>query len=270
MNDQELIELLRSHDQAVTRGWRCPDENLLAAYIHKQLSEEKRRQLDSHFASCNACLETLGLLIGAKETPREEVPAALLVRARSLAEFKPGAVWRWRWALATATACALIVVLLSIWRARDSQYTPGTDDLVAMKTEPTPEQLIPPSVKPSVPSPGLVVQKPKSSEKLAPVLRGANDELKPTLIFPREGANVNIQQQSIRWTAVAEASFYEVTIVAPDGGHILTQPTNATEFSLRAQNLPIGGKYFVSVTAHLNGNRTVKSDLVGFHVNAKP
>jgi hypothetical protein len=101
-------------------------------------------------------------------------------------------------------------------------------------------------------------------------VRGTNDVQKPVLVFPRNGGIVNSEQPAIRWKPVPDASFYEVTIVTIDGGHVLTQSTNATEFSVHDQPLQTGEKYFVTVTVHLNANRTVRSEPVSFHVTSKP
>ena len=264
MNDQELITLLRS-TRTSRESRYCPVENQFVAYIHKQLSERQRQELEMHFAECGTCLEALSFLVKAEDALPETVPAALLVSARSIAEPKRSFVWRWRWAFATATACVLILVFLGVWRLRSS-HDNVPQQLVASNIEPTRTPI-------SVPSPSLqkpVVQSPKAPEVRTPAVRGSSDTLKPVLLLPRNGGTLSGEQPAIRWKPMADANLYEVNVVTTDGGHVFTQSTTGTQLTMHDQPLQPGKKYFVTVTAHLSGNRTVRSDLVSFHVTGKP
>ena len=266
MNELELINLLGSKETSSAKTRACPDENLFASYIHEKLSQEKKRELETHFADCDACLETVSILITTGSTPSELVPPALLVRARALAEPKPRFVWRWRWAFATASACVLVLAF-GISRYRNSDDGPPAK-LVAIKTAPlrTPIVLPSPTVTESTP----MVQKPTTPNVHSPALRGAADTLKPVLVSPRNAGTLSSEQPTIRWKPVTDATFYEVTVVTTDGGHVLTQSTGATELSLHDQPVRAGEKYFVTVTAHLGSNRTVRSEPVSFHVISRP
>ncbi|HEY3039914.1 MAG TPA: hypothetical protein VGJ66_14325 [Pyrinomonadaceae bacterium] len=94
MEEKELTRLLRSNVDATKRGWRCPDDNQLAAYVNRQVAEPGRQKLEAHFASCKACLETLAFVAQAFDEPSAySVPAHLLARARSLADNKRPVVW---------------------------------------------------------------------------------------------------------------------------------------------------------------------------------
>ena len=188
MSERELTALLRSKKRGnPKRGWRCPDNNKLAAYVNGQLANE-RKSLETHFANCTACLETLSFLAQSVDEPLEAVPANLLARARSLGNKKPVVVWRWRWAMATATACLLMVVLLAVWRARVQDQSIPTD-LVAQQHQPDQPNIQLPSVEQTAKSQptatsGKPVQSPHPIELRAPVIRGPEDQLKPSCCFP--------------------------------------------------------------------------------------
>ena len=266
MSEKELTTLLRSQIRRNTkRGWRCPDNNQLAAYLNGQ-SDQKRSTLEAHFADCKSCLETLAFLTRTVDEPAlESVPSHLISKARSLAVKKP--ITTWRWAFAAATACLLLVFSIAVWKIRSVQNQTPPTDLIAQKTEPPrPVEIASPTTKPSRNEPIPPVQKPKPTEGRAPLVRGENDQLKPTLISPREGSVLRSAQQPIRWQPVADASFYEVSVVSEDGSPVFTERTSNTEFQMKG--LPDGGKFFVRVVAHLSGGRTVRSDLVGFRLSA--
>ena len=272
MSERELTALLRSKKRGnPKRGWRCPDNNKLAAYVNGQLANE-RKSLETHFANCTACLETLSFLAQSVDEPLEAVPANLLARARSLGNKKPVVVWRWRWAMATAAACMLIVVLIAIWRAR-VQEQPKPADMVAQQHQPDQPNIQLPSVGQTAKSQatatsGKPVQSPHPIELRAPVIRGPEDQLKPTVVFPRDGAVVKVGQQPMRWKPVADATFYEVKIVSEDGSAVVTESTNNAELQVNKPALQAGHKYFVKIVAHLSGGRTVTSGPVSFRVAA--
>jgi hypothetical protein len=272
MSERELTALLRSKKRGnPKRGWRCPDNNKLAAYVNGQLANE-RKSLETHFANCTACLETLSFLAQSVDEPLEAVPVNLLARARSLGTKKPIVVWRWRWAMATAAACMLIVVLLVVWKAR-VQDRPKPADLVALQHQPDhPNNPLPTVIQTpasqAARGSGKAAQSPHPTELRVPVVRGSDDQLQPTVVFPRDGAVVKVGQQPLRWKPVADATFYEVKIVSEDGSSVVTESTNNAEWQVNKPALQPGHKYFVKIVAHLSGGRTVTSGPVSFRVAA--
>jgi len=272
MSERELTALLRSKKRGnPKRGWRCPDNNKLSAYVNGQLANE-RKNLETHFANCTACLETLSFLAQSVDEPLEAVPANLLARARSLGTEKPVVVWRWRWAMATAAACMLIVVLLAVWKLRVEDHS-KTADLVAQQHQPDrPNAQSPSAGQTPTPQPtatsGKPAQSPHPTELRVPVVRGSDDQLQPTVVFPRDGAVVKAGQQPLRWKPVADATFYEVKIVSEDGSSVVTESTNNAEFQINKPALQAGHKYFVKIVAHLSGGRTVTSGPVSFRFAA--
>jgi hypothetical protein len=258
MSEKELTALLGSREHRNTkRGWRCPDDNQLAAYVNGQ-SAQRRKDLEAHFSDCKACLETLAFLVQTSEEPVALVPAHLLVRARSLAEKRSGFGWQWRWAFATAAACLLIAFTLVTWKSRELKPSP---DMVAQGTPPSESVKSPVDLPPSTTVSQL--QKPKRVETPGPVVRGTRDQTRPTLLFPRDGSVIKPRPQYVRWQAVVDASFYEIKIVTEDGSPVLTERTNNTAFQMGVFR---SGKYFVTIVAHLSGDRTVASVLTVFNV----
>jgi hypothetical protein len=265
MEEKELTTLLSSHDlKQSRRTWRCPDENQLAAYVNGQLPD--RQKLEKHLADCKPCLQTTAFLL--KEVDKSElVPAVFLARARSLAENARAVKWNWGWSVAAAAACLLIVASIGLWQRWSTKTARPSTELVAqVKEPPLPGKGTPANANSSVPVPSPHVEKPKVRETQTAVIRSAETGPKLTLVFPREGSTVRLPLQSLRWAPLPDATFYEVKIVTEDGASVLTQSTNITELPLPADALKPGSKYFVTVVAHLSGNRTIRSDLVKFRV----
>jgi hypothetical protein len=269
MSERELTALLQSNKRGnAKRGWRCPDNNKLAAYVNGQLANQ-RKGLEKHFANCPACLETLAFLAQSADEPLESVPANLLVHARSLAHKKPSIVWRWRWAMAAA-ACMLIVVLLGVWNSRVREHSKRLD-LVAQQHQPDrPNNQLPAVMQTPASDPTGASYKPVSTphptELRTPVVRGSEDQSKPTVVVPRDGAVVKVGQQPLRWKTVADAMFYEVKIVSEDGSAVVTESSNNAELQINKAALQAGHKYFVKIVAHLSGGRTVTGGAVSFRV----
>ena len=265
MSENQLRQLLKTVNNSDPRSGRCPDENVLAAYVLGAVGEKARASLETHFADCSSCLNAIAFLRKSNEWPSDvQVPGHLLVRARSLVEPKPRTFWRWQWVTAAATACVLIVAMFAAWRVRLSQRT-GPEDLVA-ENQPV-DQSVKLSELKETPTPGPSKQpkESKPSKTKTPVVRGEGSKLGPFLISPRNDAELKTGLLTVRWTAIADVSFYEVKIVSADGALVLSERTNKTELTA---TLKPGAKYFVKVVATLSDNRSTVSDLVSFSVLA--
>jgi hypothetical protein len=266
MDEKELTTLLRSQDfKQSSRTWRCPDENQLAAYVNGQLPD--RRKLERHLADCKHCLETTSFLLGQFD-PDESVPAAVLARARRLGENVRPVKWNWGWAAAGASACLLIVTSIILWQSWSAKAPkPPASDLVAQRNEsplPTGKPPANDNSSRSVVSPHVV--KPKVKETQTPIVRGTSTGPRLLLIFPREGSTLHAPIQPIRWLPIPDATFYEVKVVTLDGAAVAAPSTNETELLLPFDALTPGSTYYVTVVAHLSGNRTIRSEPVKFRV----
>src|SRR5258705_5624944 len=110
MEDAEIRKLLQvQHGKAGRRGWRCPDENRMAAYVAEGLSDSARKSVEAHVAGCDFCLTQVAFLTQSADwVTVEAVPAHLLYRARRLITREPRKTINlgWRWAVtAAAVAC---------------------------------------------------------------------------------------------------------------------------------------------------------------------
>src|SRR5687767_1232421 len=117
MDQKEIKQLLQSHRRSEGgHGFRCPEENRLAAYVDGQLTAEARTTLENHVTDCNSCLEGIAFLARSAEwTNTNAIPAYLIARARGLVTEKPPvSVWRWRWAMATAAAAFVVVAVIFV------------------------------------------------------------------------------------------------------------------------------------------------------------
>jgi hypothetical protein len=265
MEEKELTTLLRSDDfKQSSRTWRCPDENQLAAYVNGQPVD--RRKLEKHLADCKACLETTTLLV-AEFAGSQSVPPALVARARSLGDNVRAVRWNWGWTAAAATACVLIVLSIVFWQVRSAKAPSPASDLIAQRNQ-SPSSTTEPAVNinsyPATSSPPAL--KPKAKEVQTPAVRGTNAGQKVNVMFPREGSTVRLPVQTIRWLAVPDAAFYEVKVVTEDGAAVTAPSTSNTELLLPFDALKPGSTYYVTVVAHLSGNRTIRSEPVKFRV----
>ena len=225
----------------------------------------EREKLEAHFADCKSCLATLSFL--AQEfVPPESLPPQVLNRARSLTQLKQSFGWNWRWGLAAASACVLVIAAFLVWQIRSDRTSVPPADLVAQQNEPsvTPKEL-PTNETPSKPAEDSPKEKPRTSGARETAVRGSGQATNPTLISPRENSVVHLPL-TLRWLPVPDATVYEAKIVTPDGTPVITQQTNGTELRLSTNSLQSDSKYFVSIVAHVDGGRTVKSGIVGFRV----
>jgi len=263
MEEKELKQLFSITDKKPARGWTCPDENQLAEFVEGRVDDRTRKSLEAHFADCDFCLASITLLTKSSEwPPPEEVPAHLLVRARSLVDTrKKKTFWRWGWA--AATACLLVFGAFMFWQFHPNRTLQSPGDFVAQVQQSQPTE----TPKRDEPPVEIVQSKPtaKPSEK-RPTLRSSNNELKPAVLSPREGAVLSNSELNVRWTPVAGASFYEVKVVSNDGGLVFRERTSQPAL---VKSLQPGAKYFVTVIAYFDGGRTVMSDLISFRVVGK-
>ena len=61
-----------SAEMSRARGSACPDANVLAGYVDRQLSDDRNAELEAHLASCDSCTELIAeaLSVGESVAPR--------------------------------------------------------------------------------------------------------------------------------------------------------------------------------------------------------
>jgi hypothetical protein len=274
MDERDLKELLPGQkSQPVRRGWRCPDEMQLAAYIDHQLQGPNRDFVEKHVADCEFCLSQVSFLARAADwTDSAEVPKPILRRARDLVPQKPRGKtnWGWRWAVASTVAtCIVLFVAFVALRFRTPQVVNAPNGpLVAQQHQP--DMVTAPQTTPAIPRPGPTHsnEKLRSAEPVTPVIRREGQDLSPAVVFPRNGATLRRSELDFRWQPLADTVFYDIRVVTAEGDLILESKTEDTHLRI-ADNIPLqpGAKYFVSVRAHLRQGQTVKSGIVSFRIS---
>ena len=111
MSDDELAALISAASPAGSRrGWRCPDEAQLAAWVEGGLGVARREEVADHVAGCDWCCGQVGFLARTgKLGPPPAVPVSLLAAARG--ERTPS-FGRLRPAILVAAGAGVILALL--------------------------------------------------------------------------------------------------------------------------------------------------------------
>ena len=273
MEDAEIRKLLQvQHGKAERRGWRCPHENRLAAYVTQSLSGSARNSVEAHVADCDFCLGQVAFLAHSADWVNSEaVPAQLLSRARKLVTREPGKVINpgWRWAVAAAAvACFAIVFVLVVLQVRKQPSVSLTTGPLIAQASPKP--VASPQLNAGPPifrseSPRAVPTQRKRSSGPSIVRGKTDDDLFPKLISPRDGAVVQREDLEFRWEPVSEALFYEVRIMSAEGDLVFEGQTENTILK-PGSTAPLvhGMKYFATIRAHLRQGKAAKSSLVSF------
>lgn len=276
MEDTEIKKLLQvQRGQGGRRGWCCPDEIQLAAYVAQRLSGPARNSIEAHVADCDFCLSQVAFLTQSADWANSvDVPANLLSGARNLVARKPsrGINWGWRWAATTAAvACfALILVVIVLQLRRQQSVSTTSGPLVVQQTLPerVPSPQITVVAPPSSPEPSQPVQPPKAKATQTSVVRSKTaEDLLPKLISPRDGAVVRREDLEFRWEPVSEAIFYEVRVMSAEGDLVFEAQTENTRLKPGSTaSLAPGKKYFVVARAHLRHGKAAKSSFVSFRL----
>jgi hypothetical protein len=252
MSEERPENPLLADAAGARRTWRCPDEDLLAAYIEQRLDELEKQRVESHLADCDFCLGQVTFLMGTQEAGEPAaVPPRLLRQASDLLTAQgsaaPRAVWRWG-AVAAATASLLVIVVISLHR-------PGTK-LVPLSP--------PPAEQPQAPALPIpeTVSRPANASTIRREQKKAQ-ELK--FVSPREGSVLTPGEVLFRWKPVRDCEFYEVRLVSAEGDLLWEERVTGTQTRLPANlELVSGQQYFVWVRAYLPEGKTLKSPAVGF------
>lgn len=274
MDEKQIQQILKSRRRADPRSiFGCPEENLLASYVDGKLTGNQRTVFERHVSDCQSCLAAIAFVTRSAEWDSKEVPPYLIARARALVIEKPATVWRWRWATAMAAAACLVLALSFVTlRSRMQQPAGSVDGSLVAQNQQTPRAVvIPPIVEtPRVeprPAPTRSVTKPNLNGREAPASRGTEDELKPRLVFPREGSVVRRDQLLFRWQPAADVVFYTIRLAAMDGSLMKEIETKESTLKLSDEvQLRDDAKYYVTVVAHRSDGRETTSEIVSFRL----
>ena len=153
------------------KGWRCPDDETLAAWAEGRLPDALRERLEGHTADCDFCCGQLGFLARSGDLgPPPAVPARLLAAAQG--ERAP-LLGRLRPATALAAGAILLLALLVAgpW--------PGFTGAARIDR--------PGGDSPAAPGPAREVRS-------APAADGV-----PRILFPAEGQTLSRAALALRW-----------------------------------------------------------------------
>ena len=274
MEDREIKKLLQvQRGQVAQRGWRCPDEIQLAAYVAQGLSSSARNSIEAHVADCDFCLSQVAFLFQFADSEHlQQVPPHLLSAARELVTRKPGKVmnWGWRWtATAAAAACfALLFVVIVLQLRRQESASTSSGPLVAQQTSPemnaSPQLTVSSPPAHSGPSQPAHIPKAKPTE---PAVRNSAGEMLPRLIAPRDGEVIRREDLEFRWEPVTDAVFYDVRVMSADGDLVFVDQTESSRLKPGSTtSLAPGRKYFAVVRAHLHQGKAANSSVVSFRL----
>jgi len=234
------------------RGWRCPDEITLAAFIDTQMGQQARARILNHLQDCRYCCDQVAaaLRFQSGQIP-SDVPPGLQAQARILAERKGSGrgmpVLRWGTLAAAAASIALVVGVT--YRQPASLPTQS-----AVQPAPT-------SVSPAPPAPPPVAVD-------SPSIRSRqNGAAAPDLLFPLDGGVVSSTGIEFRWKRVTTALSYDVRVVTEDGDVVWESRTGDSRINLPSSiHLTAGELFYVRVGANLPEGKIVIAKVVGFKV----
>ncbi len=276
MNEQRLTRLLRSKATAPERrGWRCPDEALLAAYVDGGLPGRDRARVESHVADCAACLGQVSFLAHGQAGSGDAVIARGVARARDLV-VAPSGQWRalaWRWGAAAAgIVCVSIVVSLQFGPpgAPSAPSPPRLPLTSAPRAEAAP-------VPGAAPAAGITQAAPQDMASAVPAFLSPNPSdavRRPAAVpstvaitVPRSDATLSRRDLAFRWRGVPGALYYEIRLVTDEGTVVWQGHADNPDVRLPPDLLlQEGGRYFVTVRAHLSGGGTLRSAAVPFFI----
>ncbi len=233
MNDAELPRLIpRASASGATPGWRCPDEETLAAWVEGSLPQARREKLEGHVADCPFCCGQVGFLARAAELgPLPAVPAHLLAAARGQSA-PPFGLLRPATLVAAGAGLVLALLVVSPWGR------PGS-----FSAEPEAARVV----------------------RTARTVRGPADAA--WILRPSEGEIVPRAALELQWEEAPEALFYTVQLVDPKGDVVWEGRADGARLAVHANAaLAPGQPYFAWVLAHLRSGTTVRSPAVGFRL----
>lgn len=237
-------------EEVPSRGWRCPDEEELAAYIDGVTGGDAKRKLERHVSGCDFCLKLVAGAAAADRHTSAETPQSLRARAEELAAEQKRS-WRWVWAMGPALACLIGIAIFLRQPHLGNPATPGAD---AHSTAP-----LPAPDRTAAASPPAPTESTRALGRQTAALK---------VLAPTRDAMLDRSHLKFEWTAFPNTSYYQVRITTTEGG--LVWEARSTQASARPPDkLKLApGQYFIWVIAYLNTGRTERSDPLEFRLQS--
>jgi hypothetical protein len=218
-----------------SRGWKCPQDGVIAAYLDGVADGPVKTQIESHLVDCEHCRGLVADVVRLRRFNAPALPLGLMQKAIALAAPKSK---RTRWILLPAAAVAgTAFVVIAALMLRSSQ------------------QVI-------VPSPTLNRPDRDVVRKLAP------SGVLPTLIFPKRDNVVTREQLEFKWKPVPRSRYYEIHMVTSEGDLVWHGQSDRAVLRFPDDLILKDGPYFVWISAYLDDGRIQKSSPVRFLVAA--
>lgn len=241
------------------RTRRCPEDDVLAAYMERRLQPQKQPQVEAHVADCPYCLEQVAFLLKAQDAELPQVPAALLARVAKPASRPWLADISWRWAPAAVALAGVVVVASVMLRQEPAAPSAGSERPPARQQAAT-STPVQPAPAPVAPGASPAASSPRETRSQAQVADGLQ------LLEPRVGATVTAEGFDLRWTAAPRALFYEVRITTANGQMVWSGKSEREQLRVPAAAGLQPGVHFAWVRAHLPEGRLVRAQAVSFRV----
>lgn len=230
-------------------GWRCLDDDAVAAYLDGRLDDATRGKAQSHLAGCKACRSLVADVAAMRRLDPSPLPLGLKERAfRAALPVRNKRVGMIPVFAAAGIACFALVVF----------YVQGPQRL-----DLTPKSPAPPTVaKSQMPS----IQGHGDSDIVRSLTPGP---AAPTILSPTENATVRPGQLRFSWKSMPGAEYYEVHLVTTEGDPVWKGESKSSSLDLPPGTVLSEGTYFVWIDATINGTIS-KSIPVRFLVRKSP
>jgi hypothetical protein len=229
------------------RGWKCPSDERIAAYLDAAVDSTTRSRLESHFADCEYCRALVAELAKVqRDHEMPSLPPGLVQRAVALVPPKSTRIHWLRAPAAAMAGTAFLVVAAVVLRS--------------------PEQLIIPS--PSTPAAPVIAKSEPGPTLIAPaheiVRKPSFADLLPSVVSPHPGSIVVRERLEFQWKTVPHSRYYDVHIVTSEGDPVWEGQSEGSVLQPPADVTLNDGSYFVWITAYLENGREAKSVPVKF------
>lgn len=250
MRDEKIQAMLfgNMQDRTVSsRGWTCPGDRWIAAYVDGVLGKRRKALLEFHLSACPRCrLLVADVVRVQRHLDLTQVPVALIRKAVGAVQRDPPS-WRWIWVpVGALVSIALMAALAIVFRE------PGQVIVLSPPTVSAP--FIAKSEPVAAPKSAVrdILRKPPSSDPV------------PTILFPAPNSVFKNDLMQFRWKPISKARYYTVRVVRSDGDLVSEGQTEKSTWQLPPEIAMKEGSYFVWVTADLADGRTAKSPPVRF------
>jgi hypothetical protein len=243
------MESRKPHDSHRRHPLPCPDELILASLVDGRLAADEAAPIREHLAECETCVALVADLVRLQELETPAPPARLLRQAKAMAApAPPASSWRWwTWAPAGAGALAALVLMLAV---RAPEPPPIERSSVASRPLPMEMPALAPAPPPAKPAPPVAVEQPVYRVTPA-VVEAPGLQVKSGRLS---------QGEEIRWAPVEHALYYEVFLLAEDGGIVWQGRTASSPIRLPAVfDPPVSGRHYLTVRAWMPDGRSIPS-----------